>query len=376
MTAERSYDLEGVRADGWFERVVSNVPALSKLCESLGEALVALSLAAGFRVVSANIDRLNNEVSSIQWIREGDNGTEVTDQGSPEALRTAVLAALLGDADGVVVIPEEPDQAALRAAVGLRYILLAPLFGLVLRRLVVDGRGEAQVLVTHERGEEVVALRHLRRFLRSRVIDALQPQRSRSVAIDLDEAERAHAALRGGRYDEVVGRLGGWISPLMMYLRTPEGAALQPSTRSDLARALGCLGDALLHLNRAEEAEEVLRLGSQYAQDGAAAAELYRALARVLIARDRRGESIGLIRRALTLEPAHTEMLPELALAFVDTRRGAAALGVLQELRSLGIDAARVAAVEHAVREYFGEDLARYEDFVSPTISRDAADVY
>ncbi len=98
----------------------------------------------------------------------------------------------------MVVVPAEPDQNALRAAVGLRYILLAPLFGIVLRKLTVDAQGDAHLLVSHERGEEMVALRHLRRYLRSRVIDALQPQKSKSVAIDLEEAERARAALRGG----------------------------------------------------------------------------------------------------------------------------------------------------------------------------------
>lgn len=366
MTPERTFDLEPVRADGWFERVLANVPALAKLCEGLGEALVALSLAAGFRVVSASIDRTTGEISSVQWVREGEDSTEVSDQGPPEALRSAVLAALLGDADGVVVVPAEPDQNALRAAVGLRYVLLAPLFGIVLRRLSVDAQGDAHLLVSHERGEEMVALRHLRRYLRSRVIDALQTQRSRSVAIDLEEAERARVAFQGGRYDEVVGRLGAWVSPLMMYLRTPEGAALAPNTRSDLARALACLGDSLRHLNRTEEAEEVLRLGSQYAQDGAAAAELYRALARVLIARDRRAESIGLIRRALTLEPAHTELLPDLALGFLAAGRGAAALGVLTELRSSDADPSRLEPLRRALHERFGEALTRFEAAVSP----------
>lgn len=366
MSSERTYDLEPVRADGWFERVTANVPALGKLCEGLGEALVALSLAAGFRVVSASIDRLNNEISSVQWVREGEESTEAADQGPPEALRTAVLAALLGDADGVLLVPEEPSPNDLRAAIGLRYILLSPLFGIVLRRLIVDAQGEALLLVTHDRGDEMVPLKHLRRYLRSRVIDALQPQRNRSVAIDLEEAERAHAALRSGRYDEVVGRLGGWISPLMMYLRTPEGANIDPSTRAELARALGCLGDALRHLNRHEESEEVLRLGSQYAQDGAAAAELYRALARVLIARERRTESIALIRRALTLEPANQELLADLALGFLAAQRGTAALGVYRELRAQGeTDPPRLGALRDALLSYFGDDLERFEEFVT-----------
>ena len=42
----RRHPLDGVRADGWFDRVLAGVPALGRLCAGIGEALVALSLVA------------------------------------------------------------------------------------------------------------------------------------------------------------------------------------------------------------------------------------------------------------------------------------------------------------------------------------------
>lgn len=359
--SERSFELDAVRADGWFERVLENVPALGRLGESLGEALVALSLVAGFRIVSAGIERTTGEVTTLQWVRDAD-GSEVTDSGPPDALRSEVMAALLGDADGVVELSDAPDVSELRECIGARYVLLAPLFGLTLLRLEADpGADDLRLVLTHDQGQEAVGLRQFRRFLRSRVIDALQQQRSRSVAIDLEQAETARRDFEAGRYDDVVMRLGAWVSPLLMYLRTPEGAALDPRTRADLGRALGILGESLHLVGRSEEGEETLRLAVQYAHDGPAAGELYRALARLLVATGRRAEAIGLIRRALTLEPAVRELLPELALGYLAANRAVAAVGVLRELHASGAEAAVTAPLEAELRERFGE---RYDRFV------------
>jgi hypothetical protein len=85
----------------------------------------------------------------------------------------------------------------------------------------------------------------------------------------------------------------------------------------------------------------------------------------VLIARNRRAESIALIRRALSLEPAHTELLPDLALGFLAATRGTAALGVLRELQGAEVEPARLEAVRSALQERFGDDLARFEGAVS-----------
>jgi tetratricopeptide (TPR) repeat protein len=361
----RSFDLEVIRSDGWFERVVTSVPALGRLCESLGEALVALSLVAGFRIVSAGVDRASGDVTALQWVRDAE-GSEVTDSGPPDALRSEVMAALLGDADEVVELSDEPDGNELRDCIGARYVLLAPLFGLTLLRLEAEAEfEEPRLILTHERAQEAVALRQFRRFLRSRVIDVLQQQRARSVAIDLEQAEVARQDFDAGRYDDVVTRLGPWVAPLLMYLRTPEGAALDPKTRADLGRALGLLGDALHLLGRSEEGEETLRLAVQYAHDGPAAGELYRTLARLLIATGRRVESIGLIRRALSLEPAVRELVPDLAHGYLAAGRTVAAVGVVRELRASGADLVVTEPIEVELRERLGDHYARFEAHVA-----------
>jgi hypothetical protein len=361
----RSFALDAVRSDGWFERVVTNVPALGRLCDALGEALVALSLVAGFRILAAGIDRTTGEVTNLQWTRDAD-GSEVADAGPPDALRSEVMAVLLGDADPFVTLSSHPDPTELRDCIGTRYVLLAPLFGLTLLRLEVDALdGDPQVVVAHDQGEEAVGLKQFRRFLRSRVIDALQQRGARSMAIDLEQVELARKDFEAGRHDDVVARLGAWVSPLLMYLRTPEGASLDPKVKADLGRALGYLGESLHLLGRSEEGEETLRLAIQYAQDGHAASALYRALARLLIATGRRGESIGLIRRALTLEPTARELLPELAMGFLASGRVVAAAAIVRELRVEGVAPAILAPLEAAVRERLGPSWERLEAYLS-----------
>lgn len=365
MSEARTFELDGVRADGWFDRVLGSVPALERLCEGVGEPLVALSLVAGLRIVSAGIDRVSGEVSSLHWVRETGDGREVTESGPPDALRGAVMAALVSDAESTGAIPEGDDPAAVRAFLGPRYVLLAPLFGITLRRLTASPDEEARVLVKHEGGEETVPLRQLRRFLRARVLEVLQAMnRDRAVAIDLELVEVARAAHADGRFEDVVGRLGGWVGPLMAYLRTPEAAALDARMRGDLARALALLGDAFDRLGRAEEGEETLRLAVQYSHDGPAAAETYRVLARVLLRHERWGEAIGLIRRSLALEPEAKDLLPDLAFGYLETGRAVAALSCYRALRAAGSDDPRMATLERALRARFGEALARFEALV------------
>jgi tetratricopeptide (TPR) repeat protein len=364
--SERSYDLEQLRADGWFDRVIASVPALERLCTILGEPLVALALAAGIRIETAAVDRVSSEVTTISWVRDDASGKEVAGSGGVGALRTEVLSTLLGEADVLVKLPDEPGIEALRNAVGQRYVMLAPLFGLTLRRLTVIEGEEPRVVVFHSGIEEIVPLKQLRRFLRSRVIDLLQQDRSRSVAIDLEQAEVARVAFAQGRYEEVVGRLAGWVAPLTVFHRTPEGAALNSETRAEISRALGLLGETFSRLGRADEGEETLRLAVQYGQDSPAAAELYRTLARTMMHEGRFAEAIAPLRRSLSLEPDSGEALLDLAVCFLGIQRVVAAYGCLREARARGVITGRIERVEAEVRRALGDSVTRYESALRP----------
>ena len=362
---ERVHDLEQIRADGWFERVISGVPALERLCESLGEPLVALSLAAGFRVMSASVDRGTGEVNGLTWVRDQEGGGEITGSGSSSMFRTEVLAALLSDADPTAPLGNADDPAEVRAFIGQRYLLLSPLFGLTLRQLLVPADDEARVVVFHDGIEETVPLKQLRRFLRARVVDALNAARGRNVSIDLEQAAQARAAFDEGRYDEVVAKLSGWVAPLMMYQRTPEGSSLDPVTRADISRALGVLGRTFFKLGRPDESEETLRLAVQYAHDSPAAAEIYRMLARTMIDGERYGQAIGPLRRSLVIEPESVDCLTDLAKCFVQTNRAVAAYGCIQKARSYGNSSAQLDAAEAEVRAALGSAVEKFETVVA-----------
>jgi tetratricopeptide (TPR) repeat protein len=358
----REIDLDAVRADGWFDRVIAGVPALDRLCGALGDALVALSLVAGFRIQNATIERTTGEVTSLGWTRDEDESPERVSNGPPNAMRTEVLAVLIGEPDLATKEPaNDGDHDAIRAFIGPRYLLLAPLFGLTLRRLLLDSQAEPRIAAAHDGIEEIVTLKQLRRFLRSRVVEALQGGRGRGVQIDLEQARVAREAFDGGRYEEVVGRLAAWVAPLMMYHRTPEGAALDASTRADISRALGVLGQTFHKLGRAEESEEALRLAVQYAHDGPAAPEMYRTLGRTMMAEGRFSEAIAPLRRAAALDPVSPDGLCDLARCFVQTKKAVAAWGVLRMAIARSAPSDEVGEVEAEIRAALGDALGPLE---------------
>ncbi len=362
MSDTVEHDLEAVRADGWFDRVVGTVPALERLCAVLGEPLMALALAAGFRVQTAVVDRTTEQLTELTWVREDAGAGEGPERrGEPQALRTDVLAALLGEPEpAMVTLPASPDENTVRAFIGLRYVLLAPLFGLTLRRLFTYSDGvEARVSVFHDGIEEVVALKQLRRFLRGRVVDALQASNGKAVSIDLEQVDIARSALAAGKPEEVIARLSPWLAPLTLYHRTPEGASLDARVRGELCRALATLGEAFGRLGRTEESEEALRLAVQYAHEGVAASETFRVLARMLVLQQRFGEAIGPMRRVLALDPSAIDVLVDLSECMVKVGRAVPALGCLREARAKGLAGARLEAAEVVVRSALGEERVR-----------------
>lgn len=370
---ERRIDLSAARADGWYERVVASFEPLERLTQRLGDGLVALSLAAGFRIATVQSDRLAGAVVELRWWRErapidSPEAASAEPVGDPvggpvAALRTAVLASLVGDAEPQSEpVTEESDAAALRAFIGPRTTLLAPLFGLSLRELRLQPESEPRVVVAHDGIEETVPLKQLRRFLRQRVVEVLQAESGRGqVAIELAQAELAQKALEEGRPEEVVARLISWLAPLSVFHRTADGQALDRATRAKLARALGTLAAAFGQLRRTDERHEVLRLSLQYALDGDAAPELYLSLANAMIDEGRHAEAIGPLRRALALGGDPRQVLPVLAWAFLRAGRVVAALGCARALREQG---SSDEALERAIRDGLGSSLVGFESWM------------
>jgi len=162
-------------------------------------------------------------------------------------------------------------------------------------------------------------------------------------AIDLSKVTEAETAALRGEWSKVVQLLGGWPAPLAIFLRTPEGQLLTADARGLIAKGLGLLGSACVHMGEVEQAEEVFRIGIQYAQEGTAAAELFRRLGEALLQSDRAGEAIGPLRRSLAFGGTVIDVMPPLARAFMKRKKWVAAYACLREALEAGVSEREIA---------------------------------
>ena len=149
-----------------------------------------------------------------------------------------------------------------------------------------------------------------------------------------------------------------------MFFRTPQGQSLGAGERAKLVRALCALGEAYLRKRQVEWAEDVLRLGIQFGQDLAAAAPLFGLLGRARVESGRYGEAIGLLRRALALGASRSEVLPQLAVCFVERKRFVAAMACITDAIADGADPEPLKPLRERVQAALGDAYTKFQEFV------------
>lgn len=357
------HSLENVRADGWLEKLGEGSPSFGQLCQVMGERFVGFSIIAGLRIVALSFDGRAPERSSVE-IDLGDGGKRA--RIAMGELQEKLASAMIdGPTPPAPPLPARPSTEELQAAIGYRWVLLAPLFDLRLESLEVSG-ATLSVGFSYD-GESVVlpieAFRErLRDAVRAEVARLLDRRESPRVAspfsIDLGLVPRALAHAAAGEHDKVVELVGNWPGPLSVLLRTAEGQALALEARTQIARALGALGTAQVQLGRFDWGVEVMRLGIQWAQEGDAARELFVRLGQAYLSAEREGEAIGLLRRARELGASDDVIAPGLARAFAARGRHVAALVWAIRARRHGVSAAETRAAEERARRALLEQNA------------------
>lgn len=340
MPKERVFSLDAVRTDGWFERIGDGIGSFQALCDIVGETFFAFSMITGARITALTVDRRNPDNTLVDFViaAPGDDDEETEVQRLTLAdFRHRLVGALLTD-DATPAPPDrDTDIEALQLHIGVRYLLLAPLFGYSLRKLFVDGR-TSRLLVLRDGLEQTFELGEFRARIRAHVREELERASAGSrSAIDLTRVAEAEAASQRNDWTRVVSLLGAWPAPLAIFLRTPEGQMLTPDARGLIAKGLGLLGTACVKLGEETQGEEVMRLAVQYAQDGAAAADIFRRLGEAQLEAGRPGEAIGGLRRASSLGAPPKLIWPLLAKAYVRRQRFVAALACVREARAAGV---------------------------------------
>ncbi len=345
MASKKQFPLDALRTDGWFERIGEGIGSFQALCEIVGERFFAFSIIVGARITALTIDRRSPDQTLVDFVvgsaeQEGDL--------EPQRLtladfRRRLVGALLVEEEKQAPTPErDTDIEAIQLYIGVRYLLLAPLYGYSLTSLSLEGdknasNNGAEIAVLHDGVDEKHELDAFRLRIRAHVREELDRVTTGArSAIDLSKVAEAEACALRKEWPKVIALLGTWPAPLAIFLRTPEGQMLAPEARALIAKGLGLLGSACVHVGEIEQAEEVFRIGIQYAQEGMAAAELFRRLGEALLVNDRPGEAIGPLRRALAFGGLPQEVLPPLARAFIERGRYVAAFACLKDALAAG----------------------------------------
>lgn len=365
--------LEAIRTDGWFERIGEGIGSFQALCDIIGARFFAFAMITGARITSLTVDRRNPDNTLVEFVVGGEEGE--ADPADIQKLTLGEFRLRLVNA----LVTEEPlglapkratDVEAVQLHIGVRYLLLAPLYGYALRELTVDEDG-SRIQLLHDGIEELYPLGAFRARMRTHVreeLERIQRPQSRS-AIDLSRVTEAEQAADEEDHLRVLELLGAWPAPLAIFLRTAEGQTLPAETRATIARALALLGSSCVALGEVAKGEEVLRLAVQYAGDSTAASDVYLRLGEAMMNDGRPGEALGPLRRAANLGAAGDRVWPLLAQAFAQRGRLVAAYSAVLEAEAAGSSAEGLTAVRAVVEANLGEHLRALRKVVEKPVA-------
>ncbi|MCA9597642.1 MAG: hypothetical protein KC776_30225 [Myxococcales bacterium] len=365
------FSLESIKTDGWFERIGEGIGSFQALCDIVGARFFAFAMITGARITALTVDRRNPDNTLVDFV-VGPPDAEVTDADSQRLtladFRRRLVAALVNEEPLGPAPTRVTDTEALQLYIGVRYLLLAPLYGYSLKLLTLEA-GEAMLDLSHDGIDESYELDSFRLRIRTHVREELErvSRGGGRGAIDLGRVAEAETAERQGDPVRIIELLGSWPAPLAIFLRTPEGQMLGGETKALISRGLGVLGSACITLGEVEKGEEVLRLAIQYAGDGPAAPEIYSRLGESMMRDERFGEAIGPLRRAANLGADGSRVWPLLADALASRRRFVAAFGAVLEARAAGVAEDRLEKTLTQIRGQLGATLDAWEALVGET---------
>ncbi len=360
-SAPRIYDLTAARPDGWFDGVLRQSKDFERACQIIGRNTLGLALVAGVRVVSLTANAHSENLTTVEYSLGQD--PRVKQVALPEFRQTIgrYLLAPLDDYE----LPQDPDVEALQAHIGGRYLLEAALFHV--RPLELRHQdGLSEVTLEFNELRHALALEDFRDIMDERVCSELgigQPEDE--VSIDLAIVDQAEEANAHGNWGATVAMLTPWLNPISMLLRTGEANELHEEVRGRLSESLDLLGTAYANMGDLDAANEVLRLGVQWAGDSSKAGDLFLALGRASVASEKHGEAIGLLRRAIRLGVEESEILPLLARSLSARDQRLAAMVCIDRALDGGADDAGLAELQSQLEEGIGAAWPRFRAWMS-----------
>jgi hypothetical protein len=337
-----SIELRGARADDWFEKIGEQIEGVRAIGEIMGPRFLAYSMILGLQIRSLSRDP-NVPANTTVEFETGD--------GEPQALTLgefklrAVQALLRRRHEPPQVDLPLVDEDALRL-IGSTALLLAPLFDLTIENVIVSPEAPQRVIVgfVSNIGMSYLEWPAFEALLSQLVTADLRGAGEERFKLDLTAVGIAREAASRGDHAGVIRVLENWPGLLAALQRTPIAKQLAPQQVTLIGEGLLLLGGAFEVQGRDLWSEELYRLGLQLLREQSPSPELFFRLGLLLVAKERYGEAIGLLRRAHATGFEEEKVLPALGRALLRRGRKVAAGLLLERARSLGAGGDDIAA--------------------------------
>jgi len=356
----RVYDLSAARPERWFDEVLEQSRDFEKACDLIGRSTLGLALIAGARILSLTANPHSEALTTVEF----SIGQDPTVRQAPLSEFRQTIGQFLLTPLQSWSLSDDPDVEALQAHIGGRYMLEAALFNVEPLELRHDV-GLSEVTLKFNGLRHVLALEDFRDVLDERVRSELGLDQQEDAAIDLTVVDQAEEANAQGNWGATVAMLNPWLTPISMLLRTGEADGLTEDVHGRLSTSLDLLGTAYANMGELDAANEVLRLGIQWAGESGKAGGLFLALGRASVASEKHGEAIGLLRRAIRLGAEERDALPLLAQSLSAREQSLAAMVCNERARDLGAKAADLDAVGAELRTRLGDAWPRFQAWMS-----------
>lgn len=359
MSQQRTIDLAPIRADGWFAKLGEGSATFEQLCDLVGEAFVAFAAISGVRIQSVAVDSMSPSFSQVEF-SIGDGETQSL---ALIDFQRRLCGALLADSDQPPALPgQHPSAEEVQSYIGHRYLLLAPIFGVTLKELRMREGEAPALLVGVGTLEEEVSVASFRNVILARIRNEMMAlESSQSMTLDLDVFEKADSLAETGAFDEVVDLLAPWTTKIALMLRS--GKADSEEIQRGVVRAMGTLGNALIETDDLAGADEVLRLGVQWAQHIGGGGRLFALLGRVALLHQQYGQAIGFFRRAISLGENESSVVADLAHCYHARKRWVATVACVDRALKEERDDADLQRLQTMREDAVGQLGSAWTDF-------------
>lgn len=356
----RVYDLSAARPDRWFDEVLKQSQDFERACQIIGRNTLGLGLIAGARILSLTANPHSQDLTTVEFSTSSDPTVrQVPLTEFKETIAQQLLVPLR-----TPPLPDDPSVEALQAHIGGRYMLAATLFHVSPIELRHDN-GLSQVTVEFNELRHVLPLEDFRDVLDDRIRSELGLGGPQEVSIDLSVVDQAEEANASGDWAATIALLNPWLGPISTLLRTGEAQSLNDEIHDRLTVSLDLLGAAYAGIGEHDAANEVLRLGVQWAGDSDQAGKLFLTLGRASVGGGKHGEAIGLLRRAIRLGAEEAAALPLLSRALLSRNQLLAAMVCAERARALGADDDSLEEAREELLPRLGDAWPRFQAWIS-----------